>query len=193
MMPFKRRNLLLVLAIVLAAALAVTVIVHYRSASDVIDVVQSLPAGVELALQEIDYTHSEAGVVRWRLKAERAERLVSEGQLAVKNLSLTFFNEHGTYQSVLRADEGESDKAFSELHVRGDVVVASERYRLSTDRLVYKQSDQKIYSDSRVFWTADGLTVKGHGLILDLKNRSISVYGGVEAVLSTTGTLKARQ
>lgn len=190
----KRRNLLLVLAALLAAVLAVTITVRYRSVKNVVDVVQSLPAGVELALQDIDYTHSDAGVVRWHFKAERAERSVSEGRLAVKNLLLTFYDESGARQMVLRADEGDADKDFNELSASGNVFVESERgYRLTSDRLVYKQQEQKIYSDAHVVIESDDLTVAGNGLVLDVKGRTMFIYDGVEAVLSGTAASGARQ
>jgi len=184
---FKRRNLLLVLALVLAVILAATVAVRLRSVSRVADIVQALPSGVELALQDVSYTHTEAGVVRWRLKAERAERLVSEKRLAVKNPELTFYDETGAFQALLTAEEGDADKDFSELHVRGKVVVeSSQGYQLFADELVYKQLDRKIYSDTPVEFVIDNLIVKGHGLILDVENSKMTILDGVTAVLPVT-------
>jgi LPS export ABC transporter protein LptC len=176
--------LFLVLALVLAVMLAATVAVRLRSVSDVSDVVEALPSGVELALQDVSYTHTEAGLVRWRLKAERAERLVSEGQLAVKNPELTFYDEQGSLQTTLSAEEGEADKDFSIIRARGEVVVeSSQGYQLFADELVYRQAERKIYSDSAVRFVIDNLVVKGHGLILDIENRKMTVLDGVNAIL----------
>ena len=155
---------------------------------------QSLPEGVELALQDVDYTHSESGIARWRFKADHAERTVSEGQLAVENLMLTFYDEKGAQQMVMRADEGVADQKFTEFHASGNVIVESERgYHLTADRLVYKQADHKIYSDSPVVLTTADLTVDGHGLVIDLNNQTISVYGGVKAVLPGPAPVEANQ
>ena len=76
------------------------------------EIVEALPSEVELALQDVDYMHSEAGVARWRLEAKRAARLVTEGRLAVENIALTFYDEQGVQQTVVHADEGDAYKEF---------------------------------------------------------------------------------
>ncbi len=191
---FKRRNLFLVLALVLALLLAITVAIRLRSVSQVAELVRTLPSDVELKLQDVNYTHSEAGLVRWRLRAERAERLVADRKLAVENPEVTFYDETGTRQMVLTAETGEADEEFSELHVRGDVVVESSHgYQLFAEQLVYKQQDEKIYSDSQVEFLIDDVIVKGHGLVLDIGQRTVAVLADVSAVLPVTRLGKALQ
>ncbi len=189
----KRRNLILLLALLLAVALVVTITVRYRAVSEIAEVIEALPSEVELALQDVDYMHSEAGLARWRLEAKRAERLVTEGQLAVEKIALTFYDEQGAPQTKVHADEGDADKDFSEIHLRGNVQVESERgYHLSAEQLVYRQKERKIFSDSQVVFDIGDLTVSGDGLILDLDAQTMTVYDHVEAVLPIAETKKDR-
>ena len=193
MTPFKRRNLLLVLALFLAIVLAATVTIRLRSLSRVAEVVQALPSEIELSLQDVSYTHTEAGLVRWRLKAERAERLVADRLLAVKNPEVKFYDESGNVQMTLKALEGEADKDFSELDTRGKVIVENSKgYQLFADELVYMQQDRKIYSDSPVKFIIDDLIITGHGLVLDVENRSLTILGGVKTILPVSWLSKAQ-
>jgi len=193
MSSLKHRNLVLFLAFVLAAALLVTIVVRYRSITNVTEIVEALPSEVELALQDVDYMHSEAGVARWRLEAKRAARLATEGQLAVKNIVLTFYNEQGVQQTVVHADEGDADKEFSEIYLRGNVLVESERgYRLVADQLVYRQGERKVFSESPVVFDVGNMSVRGHGLELDLESQAMVVYDHVEAILTIAEPKKDR-
>lgn len=193
MSPLKHRNLVLLLALVLAAALAFTIAIRYRSVNDVAELVEALPSEVELALQDVDYMHSEAGVARWRLEAKRAARSATEGQLAVENIALTFYDDQGVQQTVVHADEGDANKEFSEIYLRGHVRVESERgYRLTTEQLVYRQGERKVFSEAPVVFDIGNLSVKGHGLELDLESQAVTVYDHVEAVLPIAVTKKGR-
>ncbi len=184
MSSFKRRNWLLVLILVLALILLATVLVRLRSVSQVADLVEALPPDLELALQDVNYTHTESGLARWRLKAERAERQVTDQLLAVKNPEVTFYDETGAMQMVLTAERGEADQGFTELTARGQVVIRSARgYQLFADELVYTQQNQMIRSDSPVVLSMDEMLIKGRGLLLDIQQRRMTILQNVDAVL----------
>ena len=68
---FRPRNLLLLLALLLAGILAAIVASRYRPQAEIRDAAKTLPAGVDVALQDINYTHTEGGVARWRLAARQ--------------------------------------------------------------------------------------------------------------------------
>lgn len=185
----KRRNLILILAGVLAFFLAATIVVRYRSLSGIVTRIENLPAEVELALQDVDYSHSEAGVVRLRLQAERVERSAAQGQVGVRNLKLYFFDETGNPQALLQADLGEADREFEEVRASGNVLVESERgYRLTTEELVFSQPEKKIRTTAPVMLEFENMSVEGNALLLDLESQTMTVYNGVKAILTTTGS-----
>lgn len=171
--------------------LAATIAVRYRSLSEIAKRVEKLPANLELALQDVDYAHSEAGVTRWRLQAERVERSAGQGEIAVRNLTLRFFDEDGKRQFNLKADEGKADKEFNEIRAAGHVLVESERgYRLMAEELVFSQPERTLRSMDPVLLEFKNMSVEGNALMLDLESQTMTVYNGVKAILPMSGSAR---
>jgi LPS export ABC transporter protein LptC len=178
------RNLLLLSALLLAGALALIVVLRYRPAAEIADVVKALPTGVDLALQQINYTHSERGTPRWRLVASRVEHRSAENLTAVKDLQLTFFAADGTEQGALTARNGQVNNDFTVIEVQGEVnIVNRNGYRLQTDRLIYRQVDRSLATDAPVSLTADGVQCDGVGMHLDLETRRLRILSAARALL----------
>ncbi len=181
---FKARNLLLFLALLLAAGLAVTVALRYRPAVEIAEVVKALPEGVSLALQDIDYTHSEGGLARWRLVARQAAHRTDERITTVSNPHLTFFDAAGIEQGTLQALNGRVNADFSVVEIEGEVeIVSRSGYTLRTDRLTYHQADRTIRTDAPVHLTSADLELDGVGLDFDLETQRLRVRSEVHATL----------
>jgi len=184
---FKLRNLLLFLAVGLAFVLAAVVMTRYRS-----PVVVSIPAappalppGIDLALQQIDYTHTEGGVARWRLVASRAEHQAESKLMLVRDLELTFFDAGGDEQVTVKALSGQINSDYSAVEVREDVELSHRNgYTLRTNYLHYNQADGMIRTDAPVHLTGQDVTLDGVGLRVDLSRRRLHVLDNVQAVLS---------
>ena len=69
----KPRNLLLVLALVLALVLFAVIAMRYSPEQQLEAVVKALPKCIDVALEDIDYTHIEDGKPRWRLVSNQVE------------------------------------------------------------------------------------------------------------------------
>lgn len=185
MTVFKLRNLLLLLALLLAGAMAIVVAVRYRPPVDVVEVAKSLPAGVDVALQEINYTHSEGGVARWRLVARQVERRANEQVTLLEGLQLTFNDAGGVEQGTLKALRGRVNADFSEVEVHDQVeIVSHSGYTLQTDHLTYRQQDRSLRTDAPVLLTAEGLRVEGVGMHLDVDTRRLQLSAKVRAVMN---------
>jgi LPS export ABC transporter protein LptC len=185
---FKTRNLFLLLALLLAVGLAAVVALRYRPEVKVAEVVKALPEGVDLALKDIDYTHSEGGVSRWRLVARQVAHRGSEGLMSVSDLHLTFFDAQGVEQGTLEARNGQISADFSAIEVRDEVTVTSHNgYTLRTDHLAYRQQERTIRTDSPVRLTGRGLDLEGVGLDLDLQTMRLRVHSKVRARLQPSG------
>jgi LPS export ABC transporter protein LptC len=181
---FKPRNLLLLLALLLAGGLAAIVAARYRPAVEVIEVAKSLPTGVDVALQDINYTHTEGGVARWRLVSRQVEHRTDEKVTALRDLHLTFFDKAGVEQGTLRARNGQVNADFSVVEVRDDVeVVNVSGYTLRTTQLTYRQQEHSIRTDAPVSLTAEGLNLDGVGMVVDLETNRIRILGKVHALV----------
>lgn len=180
------RHLLLLLAILLACALAIIVATRYRPAAELREVAKALPAGVDAALQDIDYTHSEGGITRWRLMARQVEHRTSAQGTAVGDLRLTFYAVDGTEQGAIKASNGKIDADFAVIEVNGDVEIVSRRgFTLKTDHLTFRQQDRSLRSDAPVKLVAAGLQLDGKGLVLDLDRQHLRILAKVRASLDT--------
>lgn len=183
---FKLRNLLLLLAIGLAILLIAEVMRRYRPVVNVPVSTAALPAGVDLALQQLDYTHTEGGVSRWRLVASRAEHQSVSKILQVKDLQLVFFDEHGNEQVSLKARSGTISSDYSTVEVRDEVeLIHRNGYTLRTTSLSYRQADGMIRTDAPIRLTGRDVTMDGVGLRIDLNKRRLQVPARVRAVLSS--------
>lgn len=181
---FKPRNLLLLLALLLAGILAAVVLKRYRAPAEVAEAVKALPTGVDVALQDINYTHTEGGVARWRLAAKQVEHRAAEKVTALSDLSVTFYDPAGIEQGTLAARNGRVNADFTVIEVHDAVsIVSRSGYTLQTDRLTYRQQDRSIRTDSPVRLTSAGLRLDGIGLHLDLDTQRLRIPAGVHAVL----------
>lgn len=182
---FKSRNLLLLLAVVIAAVLAAVVMQRYQGPVAVPVMAPALPVGVDLALQEIRYTHTDGGVARWRLVASRAEHQTEAKVMLVSDLELTFFDEQGAEQMSLKARNGQVSSDYSAIEVHGDVeLIHRNGYTLRTNSLSYRQADGMIRTDDPVQLNGRDVTMNGVGLRVDLANQRLQVPVKVRAVLS---------
>jgi LPS export ABC transporter protein LptC len=180
----KSRHLLLLLALILAGALAAIVALRYRPAGQLAEVVKALPTGVDLALQHINYTHSEAGVARWRLVAKQVQHRAEQQGMVVADLHLTFFDTAGIEQGTLTARNGQVAADFTAVEVRGEVQIVSRNgYTLQTDYLAYRQEDQSIRTDAPVRLFSTDLQLDGVGMTLDLATQRLQVHDKVRAVV----------
>ena len=180
----KPRHLLLLLALILAGALATIVALRYRPAVELAEVVKALPSGEDLALQDINYTHSEAGVARWRLVAKQVQHRAEPQGMVVADLQLTFFDAAGIEQGTLTARNGQVDADFSVVEVRGEVQIVSRNgYTLQTEHLTYRQQDRSIRTDAPVRLVSTEMQLDGVGLTLDLATQRLQVHDKVRAVV----------
>jgi len=180
----KSRHLLLLLALILAGTLAAIVALRYRPAGQLAEVVKALPSGVDLALQDINYTHSEAGVARWRLVAKQVQHRAEQQGMVVADLQLTFFDPAGVEQGKLTARNGQVNADFSVVEVRGEVQIVSRNgYTLETDHLTYRQEDRSIRTDAPVRLVSKSMQLDGVGMTVDLTTQRLQVHDKVRAVV----------
>ena len=180
----KSRHLLLLLALILAGTLAAIVALRYRPAGQLAEVVKALPSGVDLALQDINYTHSEAGVARWRLVAKQVQHRAEQQGMVVADLQLTFFDPAGVEQGKLTARNGQVNADFSVVEVRGEVQIVSRNgYTLQTDHLIYRQEDRSIRTDAPVRLVSKSMQLDGVGMTVDLATQRLQVHNKVRAVV----------
>lgn len=181
---FKPRNLLLVLALGLALSLLVVIALNYRPGKELQTLVESLPKGIDISLQDIDYTHTEEGQARWRLVAGQVERHAASGIFGVDSPQMSFYDAEGELTGSLQAGEGEVSEDYSKVQLLGDVVLKSSAgYTLYTDHLVYDQTTQTATTDAHVRLVGDGLHLEGVGLVFHVAEHHLRLQAAVKGIL----------
>ena len=178
---FKPRNLLLALALGLALTLLVVIALRYSPGNQLETIVKALPEGIDVSLQDLDYTHIEDGKPRWRLVAKQVERKSSSGVMEVISPRLSFYNEDGEPEGSLQAGTGELSNDYQQVSLNEDVVLNnSDGYTLYTDHLDYDHATQTAMTDAHVRLVGDGMRLEGTGLIFNLKQERLSLKSKVK-------------
>jgi len=181
---FKSRNLLLVLALAFALALLVVIIVRYKPEDQLQSVVKALPEGVDVSLEDIDYTHIEGGVARWRLVASQVARQADSKVMKVKNPSLDFYDDQGKKNGELKALSGDVTDDYQKVFLHGNVVLKnSDGNTLYADELDYDQKMQIATTDTPVRLVADGMTMNGTGMVYKVAEKRLILKSKVNGVI----------
>jgi len=183
---FKPRNLLLVLALGLALTLLVVIALRYRPGNQLQTIVKALPEGIDVSLQDIDYTHIENGKARWRLVAKQVERKASSGVMGVSSPHLSFYDKEGEPEGSLQAGNGEVSNDYQNVSLREDVVLKnSDGYTLYTDHLDYDHATQTATTDARVRLVGDDMHLEGTGLAFNLRQERLSLKADVKGIFDS--------
>ncbi len=181
---FKPRNLLLVLAAVLALVLLVFVALQHKPESQLQTLVKSLPEGVDVALQDIDYTHIEGGQARWRLVAQQVEHKMGSGMLSIEKPQLSFFDEQGEIAGAMQSGAGSVSENYQKVQLFEDVVLQNASgYTLYTDRLDYDNSSHVARTDAHVRIEATGMKLEGSGMVFNVQKKTMQLYADVKGYL----------
>lgn len=181
---FKTRNLLLVLAVCLALFLAAVIALRFHPEDPLPAVIKALPEGIDVSLRDIDYTQVEEGHARWRLVAQQAERQSASGTMVLESPSLSFYDDKGVIESSLEAKRGEVSDDYQKVGLRGDVVLKnSDGYTVYTDQLDYDHARQVATTAAHVLLVADGVSLEGTGLVLDVKQERMHLNADVKGSL----------
>ncbi|MEJ2520594.1 MAG: LPS export ABC transporter periplasmic protein LptC [Desulfuromonadales bacterium] len=182
---FRPRNLLLVLALILAAVLTIVIVLRYQPASQLETIVKALPKGVDIALQDIDYTHMEQGQARWRLIARQVEHQAATKTLVVSAPRLNFFDEKGDISGSLQAGGGLVTDDYRKVILHDEVVLNNAPdYTVHAARLVYDQDQQTITTEGFVRLEAGGMHLEGQGMTLFIQDQRLIFDGQVKARFS---------
>ena len=178
---FKPRNLLLVLALILAVVLLMVIFQQRRPEAPPLPVSKVLPKGVDIALQDIDYTHVEGGLARWRMVAKEVTRQSDSGVLSIRSPQLSFFDKQGLEVSSLQAQSGTVTEDYQKVTLLNDVVLKnSAGYTIYTQALDYDHEQQLARSESHVRIESKGMRFEGEGMNFYVAQKKVLLLAKVK-------------
>ncbi len=125
--------------------------------------------GPQQTLHGILLRESEAGKLRWVLRADSARHYGEQDRTILIGVAVDFYDETGdTVRSWLTAQEGEVDPATRNLTARGNVLVRTrEEQTLRTEELFWDNETGKVRSDHFVELTDGESVLQGVGIESD--------------------------
>ena len=172
-----RNALLTVMAIALAALVAVYA-VYRRGAESGADLIQSLPSGTSLTIDNLRHTAVREGKTEWTLEADRAKMTSDRNSATLDKVSVVFFAEDGG-KVRLKADSGTLRTRSNDLEVSGNVVVWQDEYRLTCDRIEYHHRNRLLVADGPVKVAGKTLSVDAEAATFDMETRRLLFEGNV--------------
>ncbi|NIM03259.1 LPS export ABC transporter periplasmic protein LptC [bacterium] len=135
------------------------------------------------AIENFTLAHTNQGEKEWELEADRAEIYEREGKTIVRRLKLKFYDQ-GKIASVLTAREGEINSPSGDMHVRGNVVVNSEKERimLKTESLRWDAREKKILTNDFVRQEKGDTIITGWGLESDPELEKLVIKKDVKVI-----------
>ncbi len=175
--------MLIVVILFAVVSLGLVVWRHIRQ-MPVQEVLESLPQGVDLALDNLNYTETQDGRKRWNLVSDRAEYLRSSNLVRLTPVQLDFY-EAGTFGSLsLTAAHGEFQEDSRQVNVWGDVtVVGAQGERLQTESLRYDDLQRQLSTAAEIQYLTPRMKLTGVGLLVDLNKNTLVLEKNVRMLL----------
>ena len=136
----KSRKLKLVLLsiILIAAGIVIVVYLGYQRLSDAPELLLStIQDGADMSIGKIHQTATRDGKREWSLEAASAHYMEDKKQVILNELSVIFYLNDGS-EAYLAADRGVLNTASNDIVVSGNVIIKKDTYRLTTEKLNYK-------------------------------------------------------
>ena len=178
----------LAVAIVVSVVVLTTFVYRYLQQQKPEDLLDLLPANVDLALQNLHYTQSEDGKRSWSIDADRAEYQRENKLAKLDAVELQFYNA-GEFGAVeIRADNGELFQETNQIDLWGDVVITTEHgEQLFIERLHYDDKQKQITSSVPVRILAAKGVLTGTGMEINIEQGQLLLKSRVRAMLYPAG------
>jgi LPS export ABC transporter protein LptC len=173
-----------ILAVVAVFMVVVTATLVIRSRSARVESTGPSPTTADLQIKQVDL-EEEAQGVRWKLKADQALMYDQAGVTKLRKLTANIYQRERAWTIV--GDEGELERATSNVEIRNNVVVTSDDgMRLETSVLRWDARRKRLWTDEPVRLSRHGSTVSGSGLAVLMADEATTVSGPVRATFATS-------
>jgi len=179
----------LLIGIALLFGVLVVVFIQYRKFADnPAALVEALPEGADIAIDEIQHTATEDGRKTWSLEAASANYSDSAQSVTLEEVRVVFFREDGSEVTV-QGHRGRLNTVTNDIEIAGDVVVQDADYTLNTEELAYDQARRRIRIPVPVTITGRSLELQADAMRVDLESETAHLEGSVKGVFRGNQTL----
>ena len=118
------------------------------------------------------------GVRKAVLVAEQLYFFNALGKVVGDTISVTFYDEEGTYQSTLTARSGELEQSTQSMIAKGDVFVRGTDSTIRSEQLRYDPSANQVITESTTEIVQGGNVIRGRGVVADPGLKNLRITGG---------------
>lgn len=174
----------LVLAMLVAIILLSLAIWRHVQQLPPADILETLPADIDLALDNLHYTETQDGQKRWTLSSDRAEYMRDSSLVRLTPVQLVFYDAGSFGELTLTADHGELQEDTRQVDVRGNVMItAGDGEQLTTESLRYDEQQRELTTPASIHYRAPRMELTGVGLLIDLEKDVLLVKNDVRMLL----------
>jgi lipopolysaccharide export system protein LptC len=136
-----------------------------------------------MTLAQLHQTATKDGQVQWKLNAESAQLEADSRRMILKSPKVVFFMKDGS-RVHLTAARGVLDTRSNDMEVSGNVHLASDRYNLETEALVYRNQARILESDVPVHITGSAFDLRAAKMTYNLQTDTAEFDGQVKGSLN---------
>jgi LPS export ABC transporter protein LptC len=176
------KRIALVVAIVGVGVAAATYI-GYRQLSTLSEQGLSTPAAMEsMVVERVHQSATREGRTEWSLDAATAQYRLSEKNVLLTDLFVTFFT-RDDQKVYLTARHGTVMTESHDMEAHENVVIYNDAYRLETERMTYAHDSRIITSDEPVTITGPAGNLMADSLTMDLNTNRLVMRGHVRGTM----------
>lgn len=185
MLPSKRQlKTILVIGIALILALLVTVFLKYREFTEnPAKLVDAIPEGVDISIDEIRHTAVKDGRKHWSLEAASAQYRDQAKEAMFDDVRITFFLDDGREVTV-KGRQARLDTETNNIDISGDVIAREADYQLAAETIAYNHFDRQIKIPVPVKITGRAFELQADEMTVDLASETARLRGAVKGVIS---------
>lgn len=123
----------------------------------------------------IDFT--EDGYLKAKLFSKHLLKFDERREILLDTIKILFYSREGFQESVLTADRGRVDEITKNMYAYENVIAKNDSgVVLTTNELMWRETDRKILSDKFVTLTSKTEIVKGYGFEADQNIKNYRVF-----------------
>ncbi len=174
---------LLALCIVLAGTwLAAVIVLKTHQPKGPVELLKQLPKNIDVSLQKIHYSEIKNGEKRWELRADKVDYDQNREYTYFKKIDMIIFGKGKGGIISLTADTASYHNKSGDVKLVGNVTAVNDSgMKFTTGHVNYISSRSLVSTNDHVAFTDGRLAVKGTGLELMLKTKSVRVLNNVTA------------
>lgn len=152
-----------------------------RDPARLLDKLPEIAKHLEFELENVRYGHTRSGVKKWELSTRKAKRIKGQDHILLEGVEARIYAD-GKLDSDTRieAESGSYLVESGDMELQGAVKIINRQFRITTERLSYKEAVEAILAPETLLVESEKLTIKADRATIDLKHQQLHFSGSVK-------------